>query len=273
MIHSVFFSLFTHFATGLLFVSLFISLEELGKLYFRVTSGVAFALIFLAMLSQPFGSIAFTELFSFNAESDFAQKVTYLSFYACLAVIAAYNVFLPRFHRPLLILMFSFGLMGVVFFALANAPTASAASVTTWMVAANGVSSALILGSVLAAMITGHWYLVQHNLSLNPLKKSTLLYVLAVIIRGLFLISVIILSGRAIQFSDVFAGLDFRSYVFIGRVVIGLLIPFVFGVMTWNAAKIRSTQSATGILYATVVLVLIGETFASFLYLMTGIPL
>lgn len=273
MIHNVFFSLFTHFATGLLFVTLFISLEEIGKLYFRVTSGVAFALIFIAMLSEPFGSIPFSEVLNLKAASDFPQKATYMSFYICLGLIAGYNLILPRFHRPLSIAMFFFGLMGVIFFALASAPTAFPATVTPWVAAANSVSSAMILGSVLAAMITGHWYLVQHKLSMTPLKNSTLIYVFAVIARGLCLASAIVFGAEAIASAGIFSRLDFRSYVFIGRVLIGLVLPFVFGMMTWNAAKIKSTQSATGILYATVVLVLIGETFASFLYQMTGVPL
>ncbi|RMF56960.1 MAG: hypothetical protein D6743_19620, partial [Calditrichaeota bacterium] len=57
MLKSIFFFLFTHFAVGLLLTIIFVSLAEIGKLFVRVTTWVAFVLVLLALLAQPFGSI------------------------------------------------------------------------------------------------------------------------------------------------------------------------------------------------------------------------
>jgi len=47
--------------------------------------------------------------------------------------------------------------------------------------------------------------------------------------------------------------------------------PLALVYFIWDTVKIRSTQSATGILYIAVFLVLIGETFSRFLFLFTSI--
>ena len=43
------------------------------------------------------------------------------------------------------------------------------------------------------------------------------------------------------------------------RWLVGLVAPLIFGLMAYSAAKIRSTQSATGILYVAAVCAILGE--------------
>jgi hypothetical protein len=43
------------------------------------------------------------------------------------------------------------------------------------------------------------------------------------------------------------------------RWLVGLLAPLVLGGMAWQTARIRSTQSATGILYVVVIFCFLGE--------------
>jgi hypothetical protein len=43
------------------------------------------------------------------------------------------------------------------------------------------------------------------------------------------------------------------------RWAVGLLAPLVLTVMAWQTARIRSTQSATGILYVVVIFCFLGE--------------
>jgi hypothetical protein len=245
---------------------LFVSLKEIGKLYFRVTTGVAFGLILLALLSSPFS----WNIFDTNDHLSSLQRMSYLLLASCLLLTIAYNVILPRLSGQVLWAIFLFGIAGVLTHAFAGQ---GSTILPSWLIAFNAASSTLMLGSVLGAMITGHWYLVQHKLSLAPLKITTKMYIISVALRCLVVASAIIFGGVALPSAGVFAEFDFRGYIFIGRVAVGLIIPLIFGFMTWSAVKIGSTQSATGILYATVVLVLLGETFAGFLYLMTGIPL
>ena len=98
-------------------------------------------------------------------------------------------------------------------------------------------------------------------------------------------------SGRLAQ-AFVFAGLalfeagpaadvvNFRRYItsldgifFWQRVLFGLAGPAVLSYLTWETAKIRSTQSATGILYVDFFTVVVGEVLAKYLLLATRVPL
>ena len=56
------------------------------------------------------------------------------------------------------------------------------------------------------------------------------------------------------------------------RWLVGLLVPAVFIYMADDCIRRRSTQSATGILYVTAVLIFIGEIVALYLVRATGLP-
>ena len=55
------------------------------------------------------------------------------------------------------------------------------------------------------------------------------------------------------------------------RVLFGLAAPAVLSYLTWETAKIRSTQSATGILYVDFFTVVVGEMLANYVLLSTGL--
>ena len=57
------------------------------------------------------------------------------------------------------------------------------------------------------------------------------------------------------------------------RFLIGILGPLVLVAMAWQTVRIRSTQSATGILYATLALTLFGELSAQLFARESGILL
>ena len=60
--------------------------------------------------------------------------------------------------------------------------------------------------------------------------------------------------------------------MFLGvRVVFGLLVPLVLTVLTWRTARIRSLDSATGLLYVVAALILAGEIAARTLLFLTDI--
>ena len=74
-------------------------------------------------------------------------------------------------------------------------------------------------------------------------------------------------------------GPSFRSYIlsvggifFWQRVLFGLVGPGVLSYLTWETAKIQSTQSATGILYVDFFTVVVGEVLAKYLLLATRVP-
>ena len=73
-------------------------------------------------------------------------------------------------------------------------------------------------------------------------------------------------------------GPSFRHYIFSvdgiffwQRVLFGLAARLL-SYLTWETAKIRSTQSATGILYVDFFTVVVGEVLAKYLLLATRVP-
>src|SRR5207237_10611044 len=74
-------------------------------------------------------------------------------------------------------------------------------------------------------------------------------------------------------------GASFRYYItsvggifFWLLVLFGLAGPVLLSYLTWETAKIRSTQSATGILYVDFFTVVVGEVLAKYLLLATRVP-
>lgn len=119
--------------------------------------------------------------------------------------------------------------------------------------AAQHLSAALLLGTTMTAMLLGHWYLIAHGLSITPLLR---LHYAMFVAFGLRLICV----GVALALALTTHAPDQVSWLWLAlRVGAGLLGAGILSGMAFSAAKIRATQSATGILYVVVVFVLVGE--------------
>jgi hypothetical protein len=115
------------------------------------------------------------------------------------------------------------------------------------------VTAIMLLGSTMTAMLLGHWYLIAHNLSITPLLRLHYAMFLALVLR---LLCVALVLGVSLTSSR----LDAVAWSWLSlRVGAGLLGVGILGYMAYASAKIRSTQSATGILYVVVVFVLVGE--------------
>jgi hypothetical protein len=137
-----------------------------------------------------------------------------------------------------------------------------------WMVLGR-VASAGLMGATLTAMLLGHHYLVTPAMSITPLRR----FVLAIFV---FLIArtALALPGLLLWFSaDPGSGSGtLVSPLFLGmRWGMGILGPAVAAVLTWKTVAIRSTQSATGILYIAMTLVLFGELTAMILARGSGV--
>jgi hypothetical protein len=70
------------------------------------------------------------------------------------------------------------------------------------------------------------------------------------------------------------AGFFLGDGIFIlARSVFGLLAPAALAWMTWQCVRIRSNQSATGILYVILAFVLIGEILAKYFLVSEGLAI
>jgi hypothetical protein len=127
------------------------------------------------------------------------------------------------------------------------------------------LAGAMALGSAVTGLSLGHWYLVSPTLSVRPLIELTFVC-LGALVAQIVLLPLLLFAARS-------PGSLFSEYaLFFGvRVVFGLVVPLAAGVMTWRTARIRSLDSATGLLYIVAALILAGEIAARTLFFLTGV--
>lgn len=137
------------------------------------------------------------------------------------------------------------------------------------------LATTAVLGAVMGAMILGHWYLVRFDLPIDPFKLMTTLLLIALGVR-------LVLSAASIPLfvtgtdelgqSSAVLFLNRHIVFLLPRFLMGNLVALVFAWMAHETVKIKSKQSATGILYVAIVPIFIGELMADFLYLVTKVP-
>jgi len=141
---------------------------------------------------------------------------------------------------------------------------------------ATELSSVLLLGAAASAMILGHWYLVVLDLPITALRRLTVLLVVGLVLRAL-IVGVVLAGPVHAAYQDaraLAAGLWSPDGVFVWmRVLFGIAGPLSLVWFIWKTVEIRSTQSATGILYVQLFLVLSGELLAHYLRIAAGFPL
>jgi hypothetical protein len=120
------------------------------------------------------------------------------------------------------------------------------------------ISSGCLMGATLTAMLLGHYYLIAPSMTTEPLKRSLNMIVVGLVARCL-------LAGIAVGVTQSgLLGSGFRDRspdaTFLAmRWGMGFAGVALSVYLARRTAEIRSTQSATGILYITTVFVLFGE--------------
>jgi hypothetical protein len=127
-------------------------------------------------------------------------------------------------------------------------------------------SAGLLLGSTLAAMFLGHWYLNTPTMELAPLNRLLGLMSIALGVRIAAAAGGII----AVAWSD---QLPPNMPLLALRWLAGLIGTATVTWMTRQTLKIPNTQSATGILYVGVILTFLGELVAALLSDSSAFPL
>ncbi len=166
---------------------------------------------------------------------------------------------------------------------LASPPEPEGSRMMWSVAAAQGAAGAAVLGGGMSAMLLGHFYLVVPGLAIAPLRLLTRLFVLALGLK--LLLGLVALSSAGWERAwpalpaagtaggDPLEGMLTGMVPLIMRVLFGLAGALVLGVMGERTVAMRSTQSATGILYGAVVFVLLGEFAAGHLLVARGLPL
>jgi protein NrfD len=262
----VLFLFLSHLGIGIALTLVLVS-REAGVKFFRFNAGLAAILIAVAFAFRPGDDVYATSQMAFWSLSvaEGAVVLYWLTVGRALASI-----------RPAIIwTAVAAGLIALV---------AEALSVTTgrelWLQAltvASFLSSALFLGGACTAMILGHWYLVIPSMQVSHLQSIVKVHIASLIGRLIVVAAAVFLALATMSQPGVEP--NFQRYIFsVGgiffwqRVLFGLAGPAVLSYLTWETAKIRSTQSATGILYVDFFTVVVGEVLAKYLLLATHVP-
>ena len=129
------------------------------------------------------------------------------------------------------------------------------------------VLSALVVGSATTAMLMGHSYLISPSMSIAPLMRLLAALGVSVILRTA--LACFGLWGWTSNHDT--SNLEAELILWLpARWFLGLIAPLVLGWMAWETARIRSTQSATGILYVAVIMCFLGELTSQLLLEKTG---
>lgn len=138
-------------------------------------------------------------------------------------------------------------------------PLSSSTPVAGGFSAVSELSSGWLVGGAVCAMLLGHWHLTATSMSLLPLTRLTQMLLAAAAVRGVFALTGL-LTAQGVTWSGVPA-------IWLAlRWSAGIVGPLVLGGMVLRILKYRNTQSATGVLFAAVILAFIGETTAALLF-------
>jgi len=123
-------------------------------------------------------------------------------------------------------------------------------------------------------MVLGHWYLTVPKLDVRHLER------LNKVCMWCMTVSLVLLAMTCLIYRDHIDAAEARplfgpwGMFFLGtRLVVGLALPLLFAWMARSSLRLGNTRSATGILYASTVLVLIGAAISISLQDTYGVPL
>jgi hypothetical protein len=172
---------------------------------------------------------------------------------AVLAYVSS-AVWLYERPRPGIVLLWCTAAVSLWGAWTATALPAVASSPAGLLTLLDPVTGGLVLGSTLAAMFLGHWYLNTPTMELAPLRRLLLMMMASVALRALVAGTALALTLAA----DQPLAFDFGLMVAL-RWLAGIAGVMTLAWMSWQTLKIPNTQSATGILYVAVIGAFVGE--------------
>jgi protein NrfD len=261
----VLFLFLTHLAIGIIFTLALVS-REAGVKFFRFNAGLAAILIAVAYALRPGGDVSTVARLALGSliVAEAAVVLYWATVGRTLASIRPAIVAVACAAGALTVVLQAFDVTS------GWSPTVTALTVASFL------TSAALLGGTCTAMILGHWYLVIPSMKVSYLQSMVKLHIVSLVIRVAVVAAAIFVAVVTWQPG---LGPSFRHYAqsldgifFWMRVLFGLAGPSVLAYLTWETAKIQSTQSATGILYVDLFTVVVGELLAKAVLLATRVP-
>jgi len=253
----VFFLFLTHLGLGLLAMLPFVP-DRAGTSYFKFCSASAALTMTagLGLLLRRYGTTA-----GAAGPGASGYRVLLLTTAACLAFTVVYNRARHFSWRRLQPVSLAGSLLSGAAAVVLGAPAPDLP-----LGVLTDLTSILLLGAAASAMV----------LPITALRRLTVLLAVALALRT-GAVGLVLAGPVHAGFADaraVAAGLWSPDGVFVWmRVLFGLAGPLSLLWFVWKTVEIRATQSATGILYVELFLVLAGELLAKYLRVAAGFPL
>ncbi len=280
---TVLFLFLAHLGVGIAFTLVFVS-REAGVKFFRFNAGLAAILLVIScalyFFQWPRAIDGAPSARLDEAYFTHVQLLSPIAFLACTALTVLFWATVGRlFTRLRTAILAAAAVAGVIALvaqaleiSLSRSPAVVALSVASFL------TSAALLGGACTAMILGHWYLILPSMEVSHLQSIVGLHIVSLVAR-ILVVGAAVWLGISAWRPELDAGPSFRHYIFSidgiffwQRVLFGLAGPAVLSYLTWETAKIRSTQSATGILYVDFFTVVVGEVLAKYIVLATHVP-
>jgi protein NrfD len=270
---TVLFLFLAHLGVGIVLTLVFVS-REVGVKFFRFNAGLAAILIAIA-LAFRYGALG-----AAAAVASDEERIAVIALDCAEAALVLYWATVGRALakvRPVIVAVAAGGgLTAIVLQGIGVSLDRSAGAQA--LTVASFLTSAALLGGACTAMILGHWYLVIPSLNVSHLQSIVRAHIAAMAAR-VVVVGIAVWVALATWAPGATVGPSFRHYIlsidgifFWQRVLFGLAGPAVLSYLTWETAKIRSTQSATGILYVDFFTVVVGEVLAKYIVLATRVP-
>jgi hypothetical protein len=137
------------------------------------------------------------------------------------------------------------------------------------------ISSMLLLGISNFSMLLGHYYLVVPKLSEEPLIYCLNIFWVTAFIKLVSSLAVVFsLAAPFLEEGTALGDGYIYNWLFISmRYLWGYAAPIVLSIFTFKLCRLRSIQSATGVLYIVEFFVIVGELISVYLMAKHGLPL
>lgn len=245
---------------GVLVALAFVPRAPVGTLFYRIMGTCAFLPLFVALVaSLAWGGASVTD------------PQVLLTFAAAIGYPVVSGPFKGR--RWAVFLASSLLFSGAAIVAAVAAASGLEGPLEVLLGSLTVMATGVVAGSVSVAMVLGHWYLTIPTLDVAHLRRVnrvTAFSMLACLV--LLAVTCVAFHGRLSAADTPLFGP--RGMFHLGtRLVVGLVLPLLFAWMTAGSLQFRNTRSATGILYASTILVLIGAAVSVSLQGSYGVPL
>ncbi len=191
--------------------------------------------------------------------------------WVCYGTLIALNMATFLFHQDQksILMWFIYGLQLVLFLSLVYFTYNFTPDWVNFF-----LGSMALLGISNFAMILGHYYLVVPKLSEEPLIYCLYIFWIVIFIRMSSSISVIFSAQEFLHEGTTLGDGYMYNWLFITmRWLWGYVAPLILSFFTFKLCRLRSIQSATGVLYIVEFFVIVGELISVYLMTKHGLPL